>query len=452
MKPGRLLLCLILLVLAVAPAGTLANERDEEYYKYYDLFVRVLEEIQDKYYGDPPDLDKLFYGALEGMTSNLDAYSQFEPPDVHAQVEIDTTGKFGGLGMEITIDDATKYIRIVTPIEGTPAFRAGIRPDDLVVKIEGESTRGMSSGRAASLMRGPRGTDVTISVLHKGERTPVDLTITREIVELESIKGFERNPDGGWKYMLDPPGGIGYIRVTQFQETTARELKDKISELLDEGMRGLVLDLRFNPGGLFSSAVQTSDLFLAEGKIVSIKGKRPEESKDFEAHKAGTFPEFPLAVLVNQFSASASEIVAGALHDNKRGIVVGEQTFGKGKVQTLVPLENGVSAIRLTTAEYLTPSGRSIARPSHEVEEGEWGIQPDIEVRLSDDQLTELLDHRRSLHILQNLSPSPSAEVPADEEEEEEARFVDIQLETAISAVKGALIYKDNLDIRQAER
>jgi len=447
MKSRRLLLPLMLLALVVSPLLTFANEKDEELYKYYDLFVRVLSEIQEKYYGDPPDLDKLFYGALEGMTSGLDIYSHFEPPDVHAQVEIDTTGKFGGLGMEITIDIPTKYIKVVTPIEGTPAFRAGVRPDDLIVKIEGESTRGMSSGRAASQMRGPRGTQVTISILHKGESKPVDMTITRAVVELESIKGFERDPDGGWKFMLDPDAGIGYVRVTQFQATTAKELKDMVEELLDQGMKALVLDLRFNPGGLFSAAIQMSDLFLSGEKIVTIKGKLAEESKDFMARKAGTFPEFPLAVLVNQFSASASEIVAGALHDNKRAIIVGERTFGKGKVQTLVPLESGRSAIRLTTAEYLTPSGKSIARPTEATEEeGDWGIEPDISVKLSDDKLTELLDHRGGLHILQNPSPSPSPG-PSQEEEVEKKPFVDLQLETAVSAVKGALLYRNTLDI-----
>jgi len=447
MKSRRLLPTLIVLFSVSLSLLAFANEKDEEYYRYYDLFVRVLEEIQDKYYGDPPDLDKLFYGAMEGMTSSLDIYSQFEPPDVHAQVEIETTGKFGGLGIEITIDIATKYIRVVTPIEGTPAFRAGLRPDDLIVKIEGESTRGMSSGRAASLMRGPRGTAVTISIVHKGESKPIDVTITRDIVELESIKGFERNPDGGWRFVVDPYAGIGYIRIVQFQETTAEELKEKIKELLDQGMKGLVLDLRFNPGGLFSSSVQISELFLSSGRIVSIRGKLAEESKDFEAHKSGTFPEFPLAVLVNQFSASASEIVAGALQDNKRAIVVGQQTFGKGKVQTLVPLEDGRSAIRLTTAEYLTPSGRSIARPSEDIEEGDWGILPDIKVELTDDQLTELLEYRRNVHILQNPSPSPSAEPLPEEEEGSERPFVDTQLETAVSAVKGALLYKETLNI-----
>ncbi len=431
------------LIFALPFARSLAKESDEEVYRYYELLVRVLTEIQEKYHGPTPDPEKLFYGALRGMVSELDAYSQFEPPDIHSSVEIDTTGRFGGLGMLIAVDPDTRYITVVTPLEGTPAFRAGIHPGDHIVKIEDKPTKGMSDSEAANLMRGPKGTQVTITIVREGANRPIELSITRDLIKVESIKGYERDPAGGWKYMLDPDTGIGYVRMVQFQETTPRELRGVIAELLDQGMKALVVDLRFNSGGLLAAAVSVSDMFLNEGKIVSIKGKLTEQNEDILARRVGTFSELPVAVLVNGFSASASEIVAGALQDNNRGIVVGERTFGKALVQTLIPLEDGRSALRITTAEYLTPSGKSISRPAEKADEASWGIQPDIEVKLTREQSLQIFESRSELEILRTPSPSPSPTAAEAEEGEEEAA-VDIQLQAAVCALKGALLYKQS--------
>jgi carboxyl-terminal processing protease len=297
------------------------------------------------------------------MLNALDPHSAYLPPDAYKELQVDTRGSFGGLGIEITLRDGV--LTVVSPIEDTPAFRAGVVAGDQIIKIEDEFTKDMTLMQAVKLMRGPKGTKIGLTIRREGEPDWIELSIEREVIRIKSVKYRE----------LDP--GYGYLRLTQFQERTAREAIKAIEDLTassPDGLQGLVLDLRNNPGGLLSQAVNVSDIFLDSGMVVYTEGRLDNQAQKFFAHKRNSRTDFPMIVLVNGGSASASEIVAGALQDHRRAIVLGTQTFGKGSVQTILPIqasgsENAKSAIRLTTARYFTPNGRSIQAT---------GITPDI--------------------------------------------------------------------------
>lgn len=327
-----------------------------EAYETLKVFTDVLAIVQRDYV-EPVDGRNLVYGAIKGMLDSLDPYSSFMPPDVFKEVQAETKGEFGGLGIEITVKDGV--LTVVSPFEDTPAFKAGIQPEDQIVKIEGVATKGMTLLDAVRKLRGPKGTRVTISIMRKGLTEPKDFTLTRDIIEIQSIKAE----------LLEK--GIGYIRLTQFQERTSRDLKKQLKELEAKSggkLAGLVLDLRNNPGGLLDQAVEVSDEFLESGLIVYTDGRRADAKMRFSARSNTDRHDYPVVVLINGGSASASEIVAGALQDHGRGVTLGTKTFGKGSVQTITPLEDG-SGLRLTTARYYTPSGRSIHGT---------GITPDI--------------------------------------------------------------------------
>ena len=320
-------------------------------------FGDVLSQVQMSYV-EEPNVDNLINGAIKGMLQTLDAHSSYLTPDMLKQVEVETRGVFGGLGIEIGIKDGV--LTVISPIEDTPAFREGLQAGDKIVRIEKESTRDMNVMDAVKRLRGEPGTKVTVWIMREGMSEPKSYTITRDIIKIRSVKA---------KTMGD---GIGYIRLTQFQQDTDSELEKALQQHLKEkgGLKGLVLDLRNNPGGLLDQAVKVSDKFLESGIIVYTDGRLENQKFKYFAHKEGTYSGFPIVVLVNAGSASASEIVAGALQDQGRAIVLGVQTFGKGSVQTIIPMEDG-SAIRLTTARYYTPNGRSIQAK---------GIEPDIVV------------------------------------------------------------------------
>lgn len=335
-------------------------------YEYLDLFTNVLHQVQ-KNYVEETDTKKLIEGAIKGMLATLDPHTVYLPPDQFKEMQVDTSGKFGGLGIEITIQDG--YLTVVTPIEDTPAFYAGVEPGDKIVIIEDKvkkikkETKGMTLQEAVTLMRGEKGTKVYIHVARKGAEKLVPYEIKRDIIKVVAVKGGMIEQDYAW------------LRITNFQANTARDLKKKIEALAKENkkaLQGAVLDLRSNPGGLLEEAVNVSGLFLPDKMpVVSTMG-RDKKRKEIEYSRAseGTFKDFKLVVLVNEASASASEIVAGAIQDHKRGIVVGKTTFGKGSVQTVMDLENK-SGLKLTVARYYTPSGKSIQSK---------GITPDIEV------------------------------------------------------------------------
>jgi carboxyl-terminal processing protease len=337
-------------VLAASSTGT---------YKSLEQLIDVLNLIKENYV-DEVDTKTLITNAIRGMVSGLDPHSVFYTPDEYKEFQVETTGSFGGLGIELGIID--NYPGIISPIEDTPAWRMGLKAGDKIVAIEGTPTAGMTLMDAVKKLRGKPGTKVTISVMREGFSRPRDFTITREVINIKSVK-YE---------VLD--GNIAYIRIVQFQERTSADLRaalDTIVKKTNGNVRGIILDLRNDPGGLLSKSVEVADDFIDDGIIVYTKGRVSGSDITFNAKKEGTLPtDIPMVVLVNGGSASASEIVSGALKDHKRAILIGEKTYGKGSVQTIIPLPDG-SGLKLTTAKYYTPSGISI--------DGK-GIVPDIVV------------------------------------------------------------------------
>ena len=331
---------------------------NQDAYQYLKLFSDVISIVQDNYV-EKTDQKKLMYGAITGMLRELDPHSSFLKPEDYKELQIETKGKFGGLGIEITIRD--NILTVVSPLEDTPADKAGIQANDQIMKIDDLPTQDMSLMDAVQKMRGPKGSKVKLTILRKGAQKPLEFELVRDIISIQSVKSR----------LLEP--GFGYIRISSFQSDTANELRKALTQLETEhpGLQGLIVDLRNDPGGLLDQAVEVSDEFLDEGLIVYTGGRLENQKMRFEAHKKTTPHTYPIVVLVNSGSASASEIVAGALQDHKRAIIMGEQTFGKGSVQTVIPLNDG-SALRLTTSLYYTPSGKSIQAK---------GITPDIVVK-----------------------------------------------------------------------
>lgn len=347
-------LALILVIIASgARHGVVATE---EAYEKLKVFTEVLTLIQANYVEEVHSKD-LVYGAIRGMLETLDPHSAFMPPEVYREMQVETQGSFGGLGIEITVRD--RQLTVVAPIEGTPADRAGILAGDRIVKINGEPTKDMTLFEAVRKLRGPRGSQVTITIMREGFTEAKDFAITRETIEVHSVRSF------------DLGDRIGYIRMASFQEKTARDLERTLEQFQTGGVKAMVLDLRNNPGGLLSQAVQVADLFLQKGQlIVYTEGRARNQDLRFSAEHTKSLPQVPMVVLVNGGSASASEIVAGALQDHRRAVILGTPTFGKGSVQTVIPLNDG-SGLRLTTAKYFTPRGETI--------QGK-GITPDIQV------------------------------------------------------------------------
>ncbi|MEI6125045.1 MAG: S41 family peptidase [Pseudomonadota bacterium] len=333
------------------------SARTQEAYDHLKTFSDVLTIVQNNYV-DEIDLKKIIYNAIKGMVASLDPHSSFMPPDLYKELQVETKGSFGGLGIEITMKD--DILTVVAPIEDTPAYHAGIKTGDKIIKIENESTKNMGLVDAVKKMRGKPGSPIKITILRDDLKEPRDFSIVRDIIKIKSVK---------FKMLEDK---FGYIRITQFQENTENEFKKAIKSLRSEKapLQGLVLDLRGNPGGLLDQAVKISDEFLDSGLIVYTEGRVESQRMQFHAKKDDDTVEYPTVALVNGGSASASEIVAGALQDHGKAIIVGTQTFGKGTVQTIYPLSDG-SGLRITTAKYYTPGHRSIQ---------EKGITPDITV------------------------------------------------------------------------
>lgn len=325
---------------ALTPA---ARALPEKIYKALDLFSKVLY-IVEKDYVEEVDGQNLVYGAIKGMLGTLDPYTVFLSPDVYKELKVDTLGRFGGVGIEITLQNGV--LTIVSPIEDTPAARAGVRSGDKIVKINGAVTKGMNLADAVRRMRGGKNSKLTLTLYREGVAKPFDVTLTREEIKIKSVKAE----------MLEK--GVGLARITGFQENTFEELRKALEDLSKQGMKSLIIDLRNNPGGLLEQAIDISDLFLRSGTIVSTRGRKgPIEVRS--AKGDAIYPELPIVVLVNKGSASASEIVAGALQDNHRAKLIGTQTFGKGSVQTVIDLGED-TGVKLTIARYYTPSGKSI--------------------------------------------------------------------------------------------
>jgi len=344
-------------------------------YESIELFTDVLA-IVKKSYVEEVDTKKLIYGAINGMLTALDPHSSFMPPDTYKEMKIETKGTFGGLGIEISIKDG--ILTVISPIEDTPAFRAGVKAGDQILKIDDKFTKDLTIIDAVKRMRGEKGTKVTLTLMREGFERPKEFALVRDIIQVKSVK-FKNLDDG-----------YGYIRIAQFQEKTSDDLQKALLSLNESNkgkMRGLVLDLRNDPGGLLDQAVKVSESFLEEGKlVVYTEGREKDAQMRFTSRKGDKQPNYPIVVLINSGSASASEIVAGALQDHKRAVVMGVQSFGKGSVQTIIPLSDN-SGLRLTTARYFTPSGRSIQAK---------GITPDIVVEKMELASTE---KKESMHL-----------------------------------------------------
>ena len=345
---GALSLCRVATPVAVAATG----------YQDLQLFTDVLTIVRRSYVEDV-QLKDLVYGAIDGMLASLDPHSGFMSPDIYKEMKVDTRGEFGGLGIEISKRDGV--LTVVAPIEDTPASRAGLQAGDQIIKIENDYTKDMEIMEAVHLMRGAPGTSITITIMRPDLEKPQAYTLEREVIKVKSVKAKTLEK------------GFGYIRLTQFQEHSSEDLARELAMLRQENggsLQGLVLDLRNNPGGLLDQAVEIADQFLADGLIVYTQGREADAQMEFSARRSGTEPDYPMVVLINGGSASASEIVAGALQDHARAVIMGTRSFGKGSVQTIIPLSDE-SGLRLTTAKYFTPKGTSIQAR---------GIAPDIEV------------------------------------------------------------------------
>ena len=369
-----LLIVLLFSTVFISDVPQRVAQAAEETYEKIKLLVDVLSLIEE-HYVEPVEVKKIVYSAASGMTKALDPFSQFMEPEFHREMKTETEGQFGGLGIRISIKD--NLLTVVTPLPGTPAYRLGILPGDKIIKIEGESTEGITIEQAVKKLRGTPGTQVTITIIREGLKEPVDYTVTREWIKLESVRSRVVDKD------------IGYVRLIEFSAPTSKDLDNVLKELKEKGMKSLILDLRNNPGGLLNSAYGVTKKFLADEKmIVYTQGRKPEQRQEFRADKEAPYPNLSLVVLVNKGSASGSEIVAGALQDHKRAVIIGSQTFGKASVQSVFPLSDG-SGLRITTAKYYTPNGRVIQ---------DKGITPDIVIEVSKEMEAKLMVQEEMLY------------------------------------------------------
>jgi carboxyl-terminal processing protease len=350
----------LLVVLTLSLGGSAASKSTDNAgtYEQLKLFTEVLSIVQNQYVDEVPPKD-LIYNAIKGTLRGLDPHSSFLDPDSYREMQVETSGSFGGLGIEITLKD--DILTVVAPIDGTPAYRAGLHTGDRIIKIDGLATKDMQLADAVKRMRGKPGTKVLITVVREGWTEPKDIELVREQIRVQSVKSVELGD------------GIEYLKLRQFQEQSPHDMDTALEKFSKDGMKALILDLRNNPGGLLTAAVEVSEKFIEDGKlVVYTEGRVRNQNMRFSAHAKKGYAQMPMVILINQGSASASEIVAGALQDWGRAVIIGTQSFGKGSVQTIIPLSDG-SGLRLTTAKYFTPKGRSIHGK---------GITPDIVVEL----------------------------------------------------------------------
>jgi carboxyl-terminal processing protease len=404
---------------AVQKVGAVAKET----YENIELLTNIFAIVQKNYVEDVSS-KQLFEGAINGMLAALDPHSAYLTPDLYRELQVDTKGSFGGLGIEITVRDGV--LTVVSPIEDTPAFRAGVQPGDQIIKINGDFTKDMTLIDAVKKMRGPKDTKITITIKRASVPELLEVTLVREVIKIQSVKSR----------LLEK--GYGYVRITQFQERTDDDLRKALDAFSRDGaIEGLVLDLRNNPGGLLTQAVRVSDVFIDSGLIVYTDGRLDSQRQKYYAHKGGTYGDFPMVVLINSGSASAAEIVAGALQDHKRALALGTQSFGKGSVQTILPLDES-AALRLTTARYYTPNGRSIQAT---------GIVPDIVMEntfvvAKADAPSLSRTSVREENLPRHLEGEPGPEAPGALEVKEGESGRDPQLDHALELLKSWQVFK----------
>jgi carboxyl-terminal processing protease len=429
--------CLMMLVMGFLAHGPLPAAPSEDKlpaqdndYELYKLLVDSIDQVEQNYVQEI-DRRELIEAAIHGVMEKLDPYSSYIGPDDIEQLRTTVESEFGGIGIQVSLEDGE--LKIISPIYGTPAYKAGLLAGDKIVEIDGKSTDNLTLDEATHRLKGKEGTSLTLTVAHSGSDNKEKITVTRKRIHVETVLGDRRQPDGKWDFMLDQNLRIGYVRLTAFSRDTSGELQRALEQLQSAGMRGLIIDLRFNPGGLLNAAIEVSDLFVSEGKIVSTKGRSTPE-RSWDAHKAGTFEGFPVVVLVNRFSASASEIVAACLQDHHRAVIMGERTWGKGSVQSVIDLEDGKSALKLTTAAYFRPSGKNIHRFPDAKDQDEWGVMPDKDflLKLNDKELVELIQDRRQRDILRAGNGDKPASDKSSQSAKKDQPFTDRQLQMAV--------------------
>ena len=410
--------------IALMAVPSVAGAASSETYRQLNLFGDVFERVRADYVEEVSDRD-LIESAINGMLAALDPHSSYLSPDRFEEMQVQTKGEFGGLGIEVTMENG--LVKVVSPIDDTPAHKAGILAGDLITHLDGEQVVGMTLSDAVERMRGPVNTDINLTIQREGEENPLDVTITRAVIKIQSVRSRVEED-------------AAYIRITSFTEQTERDVKaavKKIEEELDGAMTGVILDLRNNPGGLLDQAVAVSDLFLDKGEIVSTRGRRSDSTQRFNAKSGDLANGLPVIVLINGGSASASEIVAGALQDHRRALVLGTKSFGKGSVQTIIPLGSH-GAMRLTTARYYTPSGNSIQAK---------GIVPDIVVEQARFESLEQANRRSEADLRGHLENDNGDEDDAakDEAEAKEAAPQDYQLARALDLLRGLSLLGDRV-------
>ncbi len=410
-----LLLGILLTQSVIGEQGIDVEPTFDDTYEEIELFTDVLAIIHRSYV-EEVDIRDLIYGGIRGMLATLDPHSSFLTPDLYEEMQADTHGEFGGVGIEVTLDDGA--LTVVSPIEGTPAQHAGIKARDKIVRINGKSIQDLNLMESVRLMRGSSGEKITLSIRRVGADKLLEFELVREVIQVHSVSGRTLEP------------GYVYARISQFQARTSSELKTLLSKMRvanDDTIKGVIVDLRNNPGGLLDQAVAVSDLFLEQGLIVYTEGREDSSQLRFQASNEGTEPDYPLVILINEGSASASEIVAGALHDHGRALLLGERTFGKGSVQTIIPLSDH-SGLRLTTARYFTPNGISIQAR---------GIAPDIEVPDLELPETQSRGHYREKDLSNHFEAQSGKVVDPELPKPDSKEQNDFPLMRALDLLKG---------------
>jgi carboxyl-terminal processing protease len=440
-------------VLGLAVAYSAPPREKDKDYELVRLLVDVLHEVRQKYVVDvdPERERKLVEDMINGGLERLDQHSQYINPREYKQFDKHSEGKFGGVGIQVGYDrQKGGMLSVISPMAGTPAYEAGVLAGDIILSIDGKATESMRMSEAIDLIQGEPGAKITFELQRDGVKEPLKITIARAIINVPTVMGDTRKADNPkeWDYVIDKKDRIAYVRVTSFGKNTAAELRTVVQNLEKDGVRGLIIDLRNNPGGLLRAAVEISDLFLTDGLIVSTKG-RNHKDEVYRAQMEGTLLEgpggqVPIAVLVNKYSASASEIVSAALQDHKRAVVIGERSYGKGSVQNIILMENDTSALKLTTASYWRPSGKNIHRfPSKKdfeaakLDPDEWGVKPDagLEVKLTDEERTRYQIYRADRDIIRKTPAKPKK----DKDGNVEPPFVDRVLNKALDHVRKAV-------------
>ncbi len=384
------------LAVCLAAAISIVCYQRAAHNRYVGAVAEAMGQI-DANFVEPIDRRELFEGAMRGMTGQLDEYSSYVDPKQFERLTEELDQEFGGVGIIVDLDEDTQRLMVLSPFAGTPAYNAGIRAGDLIMAVDGTDTEGLTSEDMIQLIRGRPGTTVNLTILPYRQETAREVPLVRDIIPVENVLGDRRRMDGSWDYVLHDEPRVGYIRLTSFGENSATNLASAIDSILGS-VDGVILDLRNNPGGLLDAAIAICDLFVDDGIIVSVKGRSRTPVREFIASKKTLVPQdLPVAVLINHYSASASEIVAACLQDYHRAVVIGERSWGKGTVQELYEMEGGRSGLRLTTATYWRPSGRNIHRLAKSKEDDPWGVSPDkgYDVVLDEDEFVAVMRDRR---------------------------------------------------------